>query len=189
MTDAQLITSSAAFAADAHSGQVRQELNEPYIVHPLRVGMMAAKYELPAEAIAACHLHDVVEDTKVPMATLESLFPVPTVVLVKALTKWWRDGHTDEVVQASKRAYYDQILATPLAPTLKVLDRIDNVYDFAKMARMASGTHRWAQRYYKKTSLEFVPILEALSTDCPAIADRLRAHYAAAMSALEIAVQ
>jgi hypothetical protein len=74
-----LITASAAFAAEAHASQVRRELNEPYIIHPLRCGKMAADFECNAEFIAALHLHDVVEDTRVPMETLQTLFPEHTV--------------------------------------------------------------------------------------------------------------
>jgi (p)ppGpp synthase/HD superfamily hydrolase len=159
----ELITASAVFAAEAHAGQVRKELNEPYIVHPLRVAKLAAQLGQSPEFIAAAHLHDVVEDTNMPFVAIERLFPEPTVVLVSAMTKRWQVGIPDLVVRANKQAYYEHILLTPGAPLLKVLDRIDNLYDFAKIARRATpSSHTWAKRYYDKTCAEFVPLLAEL---------------------------
>jgi (p)ppGpp synthase/HD superfamily hydrolase len=59
----KLVTSAAVFAAEAHCGQVRKELNEPYIIHPLKVGHLAAQLGQSEEFVAACYLHDVPEDT------------------------------------------------------------------------------------------------------------------------------
>lgn len=161
----ELTTAAAVLAAEAHAGQKRKELNEPYIVHPLRVGKLAAMLEQDEHMIAACYLHDVVEDTVIPMTTIESLFPAATVELVKAATKWWAEGHGQEIVKANKAAYYANILSTPGAITLKVLDRVDNLHDFAKMARLSPSSHKWAKRYYGKTVDEFGPLLEKLDTD------------------------
>lgn len=180
----ELITGAAVFAAEAHAGQKRKELNEPYIVHPLRVGKMAAHLGQNAEFIAAMYLHDVVEDTSVPMDTIKALFPERTVALVTALTKWWADGHAREVVQANKQAYYSQIITTPGAVLGKVLDRVDNLNDFAKMARMAPSTHKWAKKYFEKTQKEFAPLLEVLPEHAGAF------HvYGAGLAATEAAIK
>lgn len=185
----ELITAAAVFAAEAHAGQVRKELNEPYIVHPLRVGKLAAQLEQTPEFIAAMYLHDVVEDTPMPIAAIERLFPEETVVIVKALTKWWQSNLADRVVAANKQAYYDNIVATPGAPLGKVLDRIDNLYDFAKIARRAApSSHKWAQKYYDKTVQEFTPLMFALGQTGQPEARTALAWFDAALTALQVAL-
>lgn len=181
-----LITTSAVFAAEAHNGQVRKDLNEPYIVHPLRVGKMAAQLGQSPEFIAACHLHDVAEDTNIPMATMNNVFPPETMALVQAATKWWQSGHPAEVIQANKAAYYAQILRTPGAVLLKVLDRVDNLYDFAKMARRsAPKSHKWAAKYFNKTQEEFAPLLAELDQNDPAHRVACR-YFETALAALQV---
>jgi (p)ppGpp synthase/HD superfamily hydrolase len=158
-----LIMSASAFAAESHKYQVRKELNEPYILHPLRVAKMAAMLDLPDTDIAAALLHDVLEDTPTPWTTVANSFPGRTTTLVRALTKWWNGEHPSAVIAANKEAYYRNILATDGAPMLKVLDRIDNLYDFARIARMTPGNHAWASRYLDKTEREFYSIIAFLS--------------------------
>lgn len=182
-----LITSSAAFAAEAHLHQVRKELNEPYIVHPLRVANMAARLGEPPEFIAACHLHDVVEDTTIPLRTIASLFPEWTTQLVDAMTKWWGESQDPETVAEWKQQYYRRLVRVPGGPLLKVLDRTDNLRDFTRLAQLAPQTHRWAARYATKTRQEFVehPILfEALDAKYAPVRD----EFDAALRALEASV-
>lgn len=61
-------------AACAHREQVRKGSSVPYIVHPALAAMILLKYQFPEDAIVAAILHDVVEDTEVELATLESTF-------------------------------------------------------------------------------------------------------------------
>jgi (p)ppGpp synthase/HD superfamily hydrolase len=184
-----LIVSAAVYAAEAHAGQVRKELNEPYIVHPLRIGKMAAQLGQTPEFIAAAYLHDVAEDTTRTLSQMQTFFPSPTMELVRAVTKWWQTSdHSAQTVAANKAAYYAQILAQPGAPLLKVLDRVDNLYDFAKMARQTPKSHKWAAKYFKKTNEEFVDILAALDIRSDMASREARKYYDAALSALEVAL-
>ena len=74
-----LTTSALLYATEAHKGQVRKELNEPYIIHPIRVGRMAAQYGLGGYTVAAAYLHDVIEDCGRTEYMLRDAFPAPTV--------------------------------------------------------------------------------------------------------------
>ena len=65
-TDLSMIEKAYQVAKAAHKDQVRKS-GEPYIIHPLCVGIILADLELDKESIAAGLLHDVVEDT--PMTT------------------------------------------------------------------------------------------------------------------------
>lgn len=155
-----LVTSAASFAAEAHKGQQRKELGEPYILHPVRVAQRAATLGFDAPFIAACYLHDVVEDCAVAPRTLENAFPEFTVKLVVAMTKWWDDGDAlpSDVKEANYKTYYTNLVTTPGGINLKFLDRADNLNDFARMARLTPKAHRWASNYLRKTERQFAEL-------------------------------
>ena len=82
--DTTLIEKGYRVAYDAHKGQVRKS-GEPYIIHPLCVGIILADLELDKESIAAGLLHDVVEDTVMTEEELESFpFDRPTYLVRSA---------------------------------------------------------------------------------------------------------
>lgn len=60
--DISMIEKAYQTAKEAHEGQARKS-GEPYIIHPLCVGIILAELELDKETIVAGLLHDVVEDT------------------------------------------------------------------------------------------------------------------------------
>ncbi len=61
VADLDLLRRAFAFAADVHRQQLRQS-GEPYIIHPLEASFILADIEADEEALAACLLHDTVED-------------------------------------------------------------------------------------------------------------------------------
>lgn len=64
MLETGLVRTAAILAKIAHMGQTRAH-GEPYIVHPGRVAARCSLIpELNNEVIAACWLHDVIEDVK-----------------------------------------------------------------------------------------------------------------------------
>lgn len=77
----------ARFAAQAHQGQQRKYTGEPYIVHPAEVARLLEKYIKPPKVVlAAAWLHDVVEDTCVPLSTIAERFGQEVAHLVDELT-------------------------------------------------------------------------------------------------------
>ena len=60
--DISMIEKAYQIAKNAHEGQLRKS-GEPYIIHPLCVGIILADLEMDKETIVAGILHDVVEDT------------------------------------------------------------------------------------------------------------------------------
>lgn len=158
----QLITTAASFAAAAHATQKRDETGEPYINHPLRVAQMAAALGCTAEFIAAMLLHDVVEDTDVTMKTISDRFPAFTASVVHALSKSWSKSKVlfnHHELEALKSAYYSCIVKTSGAALGKVLDRIDNLNDFARVAHNSETTFARSANYLKKTKDEFPKVL------------------------------
>ena len=84
--DISLIEKAYRLADDAHKGQVRKS-GEPYIIHPLCVGIILAHLEMDKETIAAGLLHDVVEDTLYTEEELTNMFGADVTLLVDGVTK------------------------------------------------------------------------------------------------------
>jgi len=74
------------FASNAHSRQKRKS-GEPYIVHPLAVAGILAKWDMDIDTVIAGVLHDTVEDTGVTLEQIESLFGRDVAFLVDGVTK------------------------------------------------------------------------------------------------------
>ncbi|HLS88417.1 MAG TPA: bifunctional (p)ppGpp synthetase/guanosine-3',5'-bis(diphosphate) 3'-pyrophosphohydrolase [Sphingobacteriaceae bacterium] len=83
-------------ALAAHHGQVRAS-GRPYIEHPVAVAAILAEMELDATSIAAALLHDVVEDTGVPLSDIEENFGAETALLVDGVTKLGRIKYESRV--------------------------------------------------------------------------------------------
>ena len=84
--DKKLILEAFYFAKAAHQGQKRLS-GEDYIVHPLRAALILSHLNVDAESIAACLLHDVIDDTKVSSQKLEGKFGEEISFLVKGVSK------------------------------------------------------------------------------------------------------
>lgn len=84
--EANLIRRAFELARTAHEGQKRKG-GEPYITHPLSVGLTLAKMRLDAATIAAGLLHDTVEDCGVPLSEIEKKFGTDIAFLVDGVTK------------------------------------------------------------------------------------------------------
>ena len=111
------------YAVDAHEGQKRKRSTVPYIYHPLNLACHALAMNIAEdEIIAACMLHDVVEDCG---KTLEEL-PVndETKELVMLLTHEKTSGdERDKMMEA----YYKKIGDNPKAALIKCMDRCNNL--------------------------------------------------------------
>jgi GTP diphosphokinase / guanosine-3',5'-bis(diphosphate) 3'-diphosphatase len=112
-------------AAIAHAGQV-DKAGQPYILHPLRVML---RLEGTDERIAAV-LHDVVEDTEVPLDALRQAgFSQAIIDAVEALTK--RPGESR--LDAAARAAINRI-----ARAVKLADNAENM----DLSRIANPTEK-----------------------------------------------
>ena len=85
--DKILIRKALEIAIDAHSNQTRKS-GIPYIFHPISVAkIVASKIGLDAPSIASALLHDVVEDSKYSIETIEEIFGKEISKIVDGLTK------------------------------------------------------------------------------------------------------
>ena len=97
-------------AQRAHQGQSRAS-GEPYFQHSLSVANILAQHRLDHETLAAAVLHDVLEDTDVTLAELESEFGTTVAKLVDGVTKM---GQIQEFRGQSKKSKKEQAQAESL---------------------------------------------------------------------------
>lgn len=93
--DISLIEKAYHLAAKAHENQVRKS-GEPYIIHPLYVGIILADLEMDKETIAAGLLHDVIEDTIMTEEEIREQFGSDVALLVDGVTKLEQLQFTNE---------------------------------------------------------------------------------------------
>jgi guanosine-3',5'-bis(diphosphate) 3'-pyrophosphohydrolase len=74
------------FASEKHEGQVRLS-GEPFLEHPLQTAYILAELQLDTSSLAAALLHDIPEDTGLPIADIEAKFGPEIAKLVDGTTK------------------------------------------------------------------------------------------------------
>jgi len=84
--DLELLRRAYDFAAEQHKTQVRLS-GEPFLSHPLEVAHILADMKLDVTSLCAALLHDVVEDTKIPLSTITDQFGADVARLVEGTTK------------------------------------------------------------------------------------------------------
>jgi GTP pyrophosphokinase len=85
--DRELIDKAFKFANEAHRDMYRNS-GEPYIIHPINVARIVnQEIGLGAKSVAAALLHDVVEDTGIPLEEISREFGPKIASLIDGLTK------------------------------------------------------------------------------------------------------
>jgi len=84
--DKKLLDKAYKTAKKYHGNQFRKS-GEPFIIHPLSVGMILADIQLDQTSIAAAILHDVVEDTEYNLEKVMSEFGNSIARIINGVTK------------------------------------------------------------------------------------------------------
>ena len=74
------------FAEESHQGQYRKS-GDDYIIHPVEVAKILMDMKMDTDTIVAGLLHDVVEDTLIPIADIKYNFGDTVATLVDGVTK------------------------------------------------------------------------------------------------------
>lgn len=127
--DISLIEKAYNIANNAHMGQARKS-GEPYIIHPLCVGIILADLELDKETIVAGLLHDVVEDTVMTTEEIASEFSDEVALLVDGVTKLGQLSYSMDKVEVQAENLRKMFLA--MAKDIRVIliklaDRLHNM--------------------------------------------------------------
>lgn len=128
-TDLSMIEKAYQVAKAAHKDQVRKS-GEPYIIHPLCVGIILADLELDKESIAAGLLHDVVEDTPMTTEDVAAEFGDEVALLVDGVTKLGQLSYSADKVDEQAENLRKMFLA--MAKDIRVIliklaDRLHNM--------------------------------------------------------------
>ncbi len=84
--DVGLLRRAYDFAAEHHKTQTRLS-GEPYLSHPVEVAHLLADMKLDVTSLCAALLHDIVEDTKIPIERIAEQFGPEVARIVEGVTK------------------------------------------------------------------------------------------------------
>ncbi len=117
-----LVEQAMLLALSAHSGQMRKDAPTPYIVHPVRVAILLARYGFSDEVVAAGLVHDVVEDAPISAEALREKLGDTVADIVAPVT------HDDSLPWIEKKKAYIEAVrnATDGAKAVSVADKIAN---------------------------------------------------------------
>lgn len=108
------------FAYDAHLGQF-DKAGDPYILHPLRVGLAGTN---KLETVCG-FLHDVIEDTDIPIGQITQEFGTEVRIIVALLTR--------DKINETYREFVERSATHPVAKRVKLLDIQDNRFRMYKL--------------------------------------------------------
>ncbi len=127
-SDPALLRRAYDLAAEAHRGQ-RRASGEPYVQHSLAVAAILAELRLDPATIAAAILHDVPEDTAVPLERIQEGFGDEVAKLVDGVTKLskisW--GSLEEEEAESLRKMFLAMVDDIRVVLIKLADRLHNM--------------------------------------------------------------
>ena len=127
--DISMIEKAYRLGRDAHKDQVRKS-GEPYIIHPLWVGIILADLEMDKETIVAGMLHDAVEDTDMTLEDVAREFGEEVALLVDGVTKLGQLSYAQDKLEVQAENLRKMFLA--MAKDIRVIiiklaDRLHNM--------------------------------------------------------------
>jgi GTP diphosphokinase / guanosine-3',5'-bis(diphosphate) 3'-diphosphatase len=127
-TSIQDIKKAFSFADKAHAGQLRLS-KEPYITHPLEVGLILAKLKQGPACICAAFLHDTIEDCNISIQDLTNNFGEDVAIIVDGVTKLGKISfHSKEEEQAENfRKMFMSMTKDIRVIIIKLADRLHNM--------------------------------------------------------------
>lgn len=174
-----LAAAAEALARRAHQGQMRDDSDQPYIVHPARVAArLARRFPDDPALIAAGWCHDVIEDCpQIGQAELQAAIGDDACAIVREVTN--PSKRHPELPRAERKAMDRAHIATisRRARCLKLADRADNLRDGC-----SSPDKAWLATYVRESRL----LAEALRGSDPELERDLHDALTAAASAAGI---
>ncbi len=126
--DTEMVERAYKLAKAKHEGQVRKS-GDPYIIHPVEVAYIAAQLSLDVNAVSACLLHDVVEDTDSTYEDIEKLFGKTVAELVDGVTKLKQiqySSREEQQVENLRKMFFAMSKDIRVI-VIKLIDRLHNM--------------------------------------------------------------
>ncbi len=155
--DAKRVRAAYEFAREKHGTQARKS-GEPYILHPIAVAQILVDMHMDLVCVETALLHDVVEDTGVPIDEIRRLFGNEVAVCVDGVTKlgklqlYSREEQQAESVRKMLLAMVGDIRVI----LVKLSDRLHN------LRTIGSLTREKQQRIGQETLDIYAPIAHRL---------------------------
>ena len=170
-----VIERAIEFACKAHQGGKRKTRNIPSVLHSLEAGIIAIRITDDHDTIAACILHDVVEDTPYSLEDVRKEFGDRIAFLVDSETE---DKHPErpkeETWMERKKQLISKIESTDDREVhiLWLADKLSNMRDFYRLY-LLEGDKMWEHFNMKDPEVQYAyykRVLECLSDlkDLPA---------------------
>jgi (p)ppGpp synthase/HD superfamily hydrolase len=135
-------------AARAHRSQTRKGSDLPYLTHPVHVSILLLRHGFGEAVAIAGLLHDVVEDSEVPLAQLEAEFGPNVAEMVEALTEKKRENGCQRPWEIRKQEALAHLReASDGAVAVKAADALHNAHT---LARQLEEQGRAAWRHYSR---------------------------------------
>jgi (p)ppGpp synthase/HD superfamily hydrolase len=143
----ELIHRAVQVAAKAHRNQIRKGSGDiPYISHPAMVALLLQRAGFEDEAtLAAALLHDVAEDTQMPMTEIAQKFGDRVAALVACVTETKKDSRGQPIPWAIRKdEKHGKLLnAPPEAKAIALADMLHNLS--ATLLDLRAGSDVWAR--------------------------------------------
>ncbi|SFV56478.1 GTP pyrophosphokinase, (p)ppGpp synthetase II / Guanosine-3',5'-bis(diphosphate) 3'-pyrophosphohydrolase [hydrothermal vent metagenome] len=153
------------FAKEAHKTQQRKS-GEPYIIHPILVAAIVASISSDEAMVIAALLHDVVEDTEIPLKEIEKRYGGDVALLVEGMTKidLIRDkelipSYSDEKLVISALTFRKMLLASIKDVRVLVVKLCDRLHNMLTLDALPS--HKQV-RISEETLVVYAPIAHRL---------------------------
>ena len=136
----KLVQSAFDFAQEAHSGQKRKS-GEPYFIHPVEVAHILAVHNMDEESIAAGLLHDVVEDTQIPLKEIGQRFGSDVADIVDGLTKLSGISFQSKDVRKSE-SFRKMLLAMSKDIRVIIIKLVDRLHNMRTLEHMKESSQQ-----------------------------------------------
>lgn len=154
--DTTMVELAYDFAAKAHAGQKRLDGSD-YIQHSLETAYTLAKLNLDVDTVVAGLLHDVPEDTTVPLEEVEKNFGKEVTKLVRGITKLGKIKYRGlERYAENLRKMFVAMAEDVRVIFIKLADRLHNLDTLASLPLVKQ------QRIARETLDIYAPIANRL---------------------------
>lgn len=136
---------AVCFAVEKHSGQRRKLSSAPYVLHPLEVAAIVGTMTDDKETLAACVLHDTIEDTDTTFEEIVEHFGRRVALLVMTETEDKRPDKPPAATWELRKEETLLMLQNTSDIAVKMLwlgDKLSNMRSYARQYRV-EGNALW----------------------------------------------